>query len=64
MLSQMLILPFQTVISDYVVGFKGKSPSIVKMHKTLEGNDLSQYMKEHPSLRNPLFFFSNYIKAH
>lgn len=59
-----MIVPFQTIVSDYVVIHDKKEAKLIKAHKDLEQGELSGYLREHPSLRNPLFFFNSYIKKH
>jgi hypothetical protein len=60
----MLVMPFQTIVSDYVVELADGAAVLVKMHQDEGAADLSYYIKEHASLRNPLFFFYNFIKSH
>ena len=50
-------MPFQTIVSDYVLELAEGAAVLVKMHQAEGAADLSYYIKEHPSLRNPLFFF-------
>jgi hypothetical protein len=60
----MLIVPLQTIVSDYAVHIDSKKASLIKMSQSLSINDLSVYVKEHPSLRNPLFYFYGFINSH
>lgn len=67
----MIIVPIQTAVADYAVEIHNKTASIMKMHapqidKSLsrQTQHLHKYLKQHPSLRNPLFFFHDFIKQH
>lgn len=42
-----------------MIEIDGKIGKLIKMHS---GRDLTLYVKEHPSLRNPIFYFNNFIK--
>ena len=67
----MIVVPIQTAVADYAVEIGNKTASIKKMHcpqidksVSRETEHLHKYLKEHPSLRNPLFFFHDFIKQH
>jgi len=58
-------VPVQTVISDYVLTQHPHDPTLLtvsKLQGASEEKDLFFYMREHPSLRNPLVYFYSFIK--
>lgn len=60
----MIMVPIQTIVSDYVVEVDGTNARMLKMHRSLSASELEAYVREHPSLRNPLFYFYDFIKGH
>ena len=60
---QLMIVPIQTVVCDYVLIKNEDCLSIRKMQSD-DKNDIFSYMKSHPFLRNPLTYFHQYTKVH
>lgn len=57
-----MVIPVQTLVSDFVVEIEKGGADVVKYHQgTQEEMGGSRLLKDHPSIRNPLFFFQDYI---
>ena len=55
------MIPVQCLVSDY--GLRKEGNELV-MRRWRRSQELKSYLKEHPALRNPLFFLYNYITYH
>lgn len=65
-LSEILVLPLQSLVSDFIVCVNDDfKVEVVKSNEQDQKDIVKELsLKEHPSLRNPIFYFRDYFRNH